>query len=157
LKGICESVGGKLHHVKPHGAMYNQAAKDVALAAAIADAVKAIDPKLVFYGGSGSALVAEAEKIGLRTASEVFADRTYQPDGSLTPRSAADALIKDPRRAVEQALQLVTTQSVTAVTGEKVNLKPDTICIHGDGDHALEFAVAMRQAFSDNGISVEAV
>src|SRR5688572_24711438 len=87
VKGICEALGVKLNHVKPHGALYNQAAKDKSLAEAIAEAVKSIDKNLIFYGLSGSFLISEAEKIGLKTASEVFADRSYQTDGSLTPRT----------------------------------------------------------------------
>src|SRR5580765_180595 len=100
LREICEATGGKLRHVKPHGALYNQAAKDEKLANAIATAVKAVDENLVLFGLSGSIMMDEAEKCGLATASEVFADRTYQPDASLTPRSEANALIKDTDTAV---------------------------------------------------------
>ena len=157
LKGICEASGGKLHHVKPHGALYNQAAKAPDLSNAIARAVKAIDPNLVFYGGSGSFLISEAEKLGLRTASEVFADRTYQADGSLTPRTLPDALITEQSKSVAQALQMVTSGNVTALSGEVVDLEADTICIHGDGEHALEFAVALRAAFEERSIEVRPV
>ncbi len=140
LKGICEDFGTKLHHVKPHGALYNQAAKDAKIAAAIAEAVKQLDENLILYGLSGSYLISEAEKIGLQTASEVFADRTYQPDGSLTPRSEPNALITDVKLSLAQVMQIVDTQTVTAINGEIINLKAETICIHGDGENAVEFA-----------------
>ena len=157
LKGICEASGGSLHHVKPHGALYNQAAKSPELSRAIADAVKAIDTGLIFYGGSGTALISEANECGLRTASEVFADRTYQPDGSLTPRSLPNALIDDPSKAMEQALQMVRLGTVTSLLGQTINIKADTICLHGDGAQALEFAVALRSAFAENNIDVQAL
>jgi 5-oxoprolinase (ATP-hydrolysing) subunit A len=145
LKGICEAFGAKLHHVKPHGALYNQAAKDKILAQAIAESVKSLDKNLILYGLSGSFLISEAEKIGLQTKSEVFADRTYQADGSLTPRILPNALIKNVDDSIEQVLQMVETQTVTATNGETVNLKAETICIHGDGENAVEFAKAIYQ------------
>lgn len=157
LKGVCEALGGRLHHVKPHGALYNQAAKSADLSGAIAKAVSSIDKNLVFYGGSGSCLISEAQKCGLRAASEVFADRTYQADGSLTPRTMPNALITERSRSVEQALQMVTSGIVEALTGEIVSIKADTICIHGDGEHALEFAAALRAAFRDRGIDIQPV
>lgn len=157
LKGICEAHGTTLHHVKPHGALYNQAAKDVNLAEAIAKAVKAIDENLIFYGLSNSFLISEAEKIDLKTASEVFADRTYQADGTLTPRSEPNALIHDTEKAVSQVLQMIKEQSVTAVTGKKVSLKAETVCLHGDGANALEFAAAIHQKLTEKGILIQTV
>jgi UPF0271 protein len=157
LKGICESLNVKLHHVKPHGALYNQAAKNGEMAAAIARAVRAVDPKLIFYGGSGTELVSEAEKYGLITASEVFADRTYQADGSLTPRTRPDALITDENMSIAQAIQMITKGRVDAISGESICVRADTICIHGDGEHALEFAVALRNAFAEHGIAVKSI
>jgi UPF0271 protein len=157
IKGICEASGGQLHHVKPHGALYNQAARSNQLSSAIARAVRSIDPNLVFYGGSGSYLISAANKVGLKTASEVFADRTYQPDGSLTPRTLPDALITDRSESVLQALQMVTSGSVTAISGENLAIKADTLCIHGDGEHALEFAIALRAAFQENDIDVRPI
>lgn len=157
LKGICEASGGSLHHVKPHGALYNQAAKSPELSRAIANAVKAIDAGLIFYGGSGTALLSEANECGLRTASEVFADRTYQTDGSLTSRSRPDALINDRSKAVDQALQMVRSGTVTTLSGETIGIRVDTICLHGDGAHALEFAAALRSAFAENSIDVRAL
>ncbi|CAN5619431.1 5-oxoprolinase subunit PpxA [soil metagenome] len=157
VKGICQAFGGKLHHVKPHGALYNQAAKDASCAAAIAKAVKSIDDNLIFYGLSNSFLISEAEKIGLQTASEVFADRTYQADGSLTPRNETNALIKDSEKAVSQVLQMITKQSVTATNGKNISLKAETVCIHGDGEHALEFAKIINAELKKCDIQIKSV
>ena len=157
LKGICEASGGRLHHVKPHGALYNQAAREKDLAAAIAEAVKAIDANLIFYGLSNSFLISEAERIGLKTASEVFADRTYQPDGTLTPRSEPNALIETVEKSSEQVLKMITAQIVTATSGETISIKADTICIHGDGAYALEFAREVRRNLEENGILIRAI
>jgi 5-oxoprolinase (ATP-hydrolysing) subunit A len=149
LKGVCEAFGAKLHHVKPHGALYNQAAKDKILAAAIANAVKKLDANLILYGLSGSCLISEAEKIGLRTKSEVFADRTYQADGSLTPRNMPDALIKNVDTGIKQVLQMIDKQTVTTTNGEIIKLKAETICIHGDGENAVEFAKSIYQKLNE--------
>ena len=157
LKGMCEAFGGKLHHVKPHGALYNQAARDKNLAEAIAKAVKAIDENLVFYGLANSFLVSEAERIGLKTASEVFADRTYQADGTLTTRSQSNALIESVKKSCEQVLEMITAQTVTAVTGERVTLRADTVCIHGDGAQALEFAREVKRSLEENGVLIHTI
>lgn len=154
LKGICEAAGGKLHHVKPHGALYNQAAKDKTLANAIAKAVQKIDLDLILYGLAGSLLISESEELGLRTASEFFADRTYQTDGSLTPRSEPNSLIDNADDAVLQVLQMISSQTVTAVNGETVPVKAETICIHGDAEHAVEFARIIRNRLTENCIDV---
>ncbi|MCY7374497.1 MAG: LamB/YcsF family protein [Pyrinomonadaceae bacterium] len=155
LKGVCEAFGAKLHHVKPHGALYNCAAKDEATAKAIAEAVKAIDAKLLFYGLANSFLISEAEKLNLKTASEVFADRTYQADGTLTPRTQPDALIETAEKSVAQVLQMIKTQKVTATNSETIQICAETVCIHGDGAHALEFAKTIRQALIDNQIKIQ--
>ena len=157
LKGICEAFGATLHHVKPHGALYNQAANNAEFAAAISKAVKAVDESLILYGLSNSFLISEAEKINLKTASEVFADRTYQADGTLTPRSETNALIYDTDEAVSQVLEMIRELSVTAATGEKVSLKSETVCIHGDGENALRFAAAIHQKLTDEGILIQTV
>ncbi|HXG82392.1 MAG TPA: 5-oxoprolinase subunit PxpA [Pyrinomonadaceae bacterium] len=157
VKGICESLGGRLHHVKPHGALYNQAAKDANLAEAIAKAVKAIDKNLILYGLSNSFLISEAEKIGLKTASEVFADRTYQADGNLTARSEPNALINDSDAAIAQVLQMIQAQTVTTTNGEIVPIKAETICIHGDGANALEFAKAIRRKLIAEKILIQTI
>ena len=157
VKGICEASGGKLHHVKPHGALYNQAAKDKIIAGAIASAVKAIDKNLIFYGLSNSFLISEAESLGLKTASEFFADRTYQADGNLTPRSESNALIKTTEQSIAQVLQMIKSQTVTATNGETISIKAETVCIHGDGANALEFAKNIRQALIDNDIKIQSI
>lgn len=147
MKATVEALGGKLHHVKPHGALYNTAAKSDELAKAIAEATKAVDEKLILYGLANSFLISEAEKIGLKTAAEAFADRTYQSDGSLTPRSQPNALILSVDEVLIQVRQFVEKQSVTCISGGVIALKVDTICIHGDGEHAVEFAKAIWEAF----------
>ncbi len=157
LAAITRALGGRLHHVKPHGALYNSAAQDSKLSAAIALAVKAIDQDLILYGLSGSRLISEADNIDLRTASEVFADRTYQPDGSLTPRSEPNALVQNVESSVAQVLEMVIEQRVTAVNGEKVAISAETVCIHGDGADALGFARTIRQKLSEKGILIQAL
>ncbi|GAB2837890.1 5-oxoprolinase subunit PxpA [Ferruginibacter profundus] len=149
INNVAKKCGAKLHHVKPHGALYNMAAKHVALAKTIAQAVKDFDASLVFYGLSGSVMVDEAGKLGLQTAAEVFADRTYQSDGSLTPRHLSNALLQDKAAVVQQVLQLVHQHKVQAVTGEEIFVKAGTICIHGDGAHAVEFAKAIHQKLNE--------
>ena len=157
MKDVCESLDVELHHVKAHGAMYNQAARDEELAAAIAEAVASVNRRLVLFGLPGSYLISTAEAAGLRSASEAFADRTYQPDGSLTPRTESNALIGDTKQAVEQVLQIIASQTVTATTGETVRIDADTVCIHGDGPHATEFAMKLRRSLEENGVTIKAV
>lgn len=154
LQFICETLGTRVHHVKPHGALYNQAAKDRELARAIADAVLNFDRGLVFYGLSGSCMISEAEAAGLKTSSEVFADRTYSSDGNLTPRSEADALITDAAAAISNVLEMVEKQSVTALSGETIPIKAETICIHGDGATAANLARSIREALEHNSIDI---
>ena len=157
LNTIAVAAGAKLHHVKPHGALYNMAAKDAALAYAIATAVKDTDTRLIFYGLSGSAMIGEANKIGLRTACEVFADRTYQPDGSLTARSQANALITDAEMAIQQVLMMINEKKVTATNGVIISIQPDTLCIHGDGKHAIEFAKELNNSLQKAGIIIKKI
>ncbi|SHF35004.1 LamB/YcsF family protein [Vibrio gazogenes] len=152
LHGFVRAAGGHLHHVKPHGALYNMAAQDALLAGAIARAVKDIDPTLVLYGLSGSALIRAAESEGLRVAHEVFADRTYQPDGTLTPRDRPDALIDHDDAALNQVLDMVCQGKVRATDGQWVEIQADTICIHGDGAHALEFAAKIHQTLQSSAV-----
>ncbi|REJ78701.1 MAG: LamB/YcsF family protein [Acidobacteria bacterium] len=156
LKGICESLGGRLHHVKPHGALYNRAARDAEAASAISEAVSAIDGGLFVYGLAGSYLVSEGEKVGLRTTSEVFADRTYLNHGSLTPRSRPDALVESVEEAADRALKMAVEGTVASVEGSEILVRAETICIHGDGPNALEFAKAIRRSLDGNGIEVKA-
>lgn len=151
-----KELGAALHHVKPHGALYNQSVKDKTIAAAIAKAVYDFDSSLVMFGLSGSVSITEAAKLGLTTAHEVFADRTYEDDGSLTPRSQPNALIKDEQTSLRQVLQMINTQTVTSVTGKIIMLKADTICIHGDGSNALAFAKTISSALKQAHIDIKA-
>lgn len=151
---LVRAAGGSLHHVKPHGALYNMAARDQELAYIIAHAVLDFNPALMVYGLSGSHSIRQAAGLGLKTASEVFADRSYQPNGMLTPRSQPGALIPDAASCIEQVLQMVRTGQVRATDGSLVSIQAETVCLHGDGDHAVEFARELRQVFSENEIGV---
>jgi UPF0271 protein len=157
LQGFVAAAGARMQHVKPHGALYNAAAVEVGLAEAIAGAVRDVDPELILFGLSGSDLIAAGEKAGLRTASEAFADRTYQSDGSLTSRREPGALIDNQDRAVAQAVRMVTEGKVASQQGEDVDLRVDTICIHGDGPHALEFAQMIRTRLLESDIDVKPI
>jgi UPF0271 protein len=125
------------------------------LAEAIAKAIYKINPELILYGLSGSELMKAGDKFGLKTANEVFADRTYQRDGTLTPRHEEDALIKDEKTAIAQVIKIVLDQKVITHSGHEVPIAADTICIHGDGEHAVEFAKKINKALQDNGIEVK--
>lgn len=142
---VADSFGEKINHVKPHGALYNMSAKDALIANIIAKAVNDFDSNLILYGLSGSHSISEANTIGLKTASEVFADRTYQDNGSLTPRSKPNALINDAEKVTQQVLQMIKDGAVTTVSGKSIPIKAETICIHGDGEHAVEFAKAIHK------------
>lgn len=155
LQQIVQEMGAKLHHVKPHGALYNMSARDALMADTIAKAVYAIDPSLCMFGLSGSYAISEARQTGLSTASEVFADRTYQPDGSLTPRTQPNALIASEEESLRQVLQMIKENEVTAVNGEKVPIEAQTICIHGDGEHAVVFAKNIFHTLRKNGIAIK--
>jgi len=156
LQAVAHASGAALHHVKPHGALYNMAAKDPELAFVIAHAVLDFNPALILYGLSGSASIAQARALGLATASEVFADRSYQPDGSLTPRSQSGALIGDTQKCLEQVWDMIQKKSVRAVDGAVVPIVAETICLHGDGEHAVEFAGAVRAFLLKKKIAVQA-
>lgn len=149
INEIVKKNNAKLHHVKPHGALYNMAAKDAALANVIAQAVKDFDASLMYYGLSGSVMIIEAEKLGLKTANEVFADRTYQANGALTARSQPNALLHDKDALIKQVLKIIQQNKVTATSGEEIFILADTICIHGDGIHAVEFAKAIHQLINE--------
>lgn len=157
LYGFVKAAGGRMRHVKPHGALYNMAAKRQDLAEAIAEAIYQVDPELILFGLSGSELVFAGEKIGLITAHEVFADRTYQIDGSLTPRKEPNALITDEQQAVAQVVRMVKEGTVLSQQGQDIAIKADTVCIHGDGAHALEFACKIREFLAQASITVQAV
>lgn len=157
LHAVAASQGGTIHHVKPHGALYNMAAKDPALAEAIAKAVYDVSPKLILFGLAGSELITAGKRIGLPIANEVFADRTYTNEGTLTPRRNDNALITSDEAALTQVLQMVKTQTVTATTGEIVHLQADTICLHGDGEKAVVFAKMIYEVLKAEGIHIQAI
>lgn len=156
LAAIARAEGGVMRHVKPHGMLYNQAAKDPQLADAIAKAVYACDPALILVGLAGSELVRAGERYGLVTRQEVFADRGYQADGSLVPRTQPGALIEDEDQSLAQTLGMVETGRVKSITGEWTSVVAQTVCIHGDGEHALAFARRLRSAFEARRITIVA-
>jgi UPF0271 protein len=156
LQAVVRAEGGRLHHLKPHGALYNMAATNAALAEAIAEAVYKVQPELVLYGLAGSELTKASEKLGLRTAHEVFADRTYQANGTLTPRRQTDALITSADAAIAQVLRLVQSGVVRTQQGPEVAVRADTVCLHGDGAHALEFAQRLHLELRAAGVRLQA-
>ena len=156
LAGIAGEQGARLAHVKPHGALYNMAARDPLLADAIARAVRDADPNLMLSGLSGSALPAAGEAIGLRVLHEAFAERRYEADGTLTPRSHPDAVIHALDDALAQVRSLVRDGCVTARTGERIVLRADTLCLHGDRPDAAAFARAVRDALLADGVEIAA-
>lgn len=156
LAAIARAEGGKMVHVKPHGMLYNQAATDPALADAIARAVHSVDPTLKLVGLAGSELIRAGARLGLATSQEVFADRRYQSSGNLVPRSQPDALIESDELALQQTLMMVQQQTVVSREGVAVPVQADTVCLHGDGEHALAFARSLREAFRQQNIQVSA-
>jgi len=156
LAEIAAKNNCKLHHVKPHGALYNMAAKDEELSAAICKAIKETDASPLVYALSGSKLISVAAALGLSTCSEVFSDRTYQPDGSLTPRSMPNALLQTEDAVIKQVLQILLNKNVTTSDGKTIPLKADTICVHGDGAHAVEFVKAIHDTLKANNIILQA-
>lgn len=154
LQGFAKTFGATLQHVKPHGALYNMAAGNTVLAEAIANAIYDIDPTLILFGLAGSELIKAGDAIGLKTASEVFADRSYQEDGSLTPRSLPGAMITDEEQSMAQVLRMVKEGVVTTLSGKEIEVKADTICVHGDGPKALAFTQKIRTELEAAGITV---
>lgn len=152
VKALCDAEGVSLSYVKPHGALYNQAAKDESLAALITLTIKQFDPSLKLMGLSGSLMLKVAQQHGLGIISEVFADRHYLADGSLVPRSRADALVDNDEEAISQVLQMVLQGSVPTVDGQDVAIQADSICLHGDGEHAISFAEKIRKALTEKQI-----
>ena len=157
LAGFTQALGGRLSHVKAHGALYNMAAKDFSLSEAIARAVHDIDRDLVLFGLAGSETIRAAQSVGLRAAGEVFADRTYQDDGSLTPRGRPNAMIEDLDAAVAQVKRMVNEGVVRSTCGNDVRVQADTLCIHGDQPGALAFVQRIRAELERDGIAVAAL
>ena len=157
LQAFCHATGARMHHVKPHGQLYNHAAIDSESAAALAQAVRDVDPKLVLVGLANSALVDEGRKLGLVTAEEFFADRNYTDEGLLVSRKLPDAVIDDEDFAVARVVRAVKEGTIESASGKLITVKPDTICIHGDNAHALEFAGKIRTALTEAGVEVKPV
>jgi 5-oxoprolinase (ATP-hydrolysing) subunit A len=144
----------KLHHVKPHGALYNMSAADRVIADAICKAVQHFDDSLFLYGLGGSELIKAANDIGLKTCNEVFSDRTYQENGMLTPRTEQNALIENTAQSLKQVLQMVEEGCVTAASGRIIPIKAETICIHGDGKHAVSLAEIIHETLKQRHVFI---
>ncbi|MBI2833268.1 MAG: LamB/YcsF family protein [Acidobacteria bacterium] len=157
LAAIAASEGLRLQHVKAHGALYNMAGKDRDLAGAIARAVRSVDASLIVVGLSGSEMLTGARAEGLRVASEVFADRAYDPDGSLTARRTPGSVIHDPTRVVERAIRMVRDRAVVTTDGSTVPLVADTICVHGDTPGAADLVERLRAGLERAGIAVKPI
>lgn len=157
LEGFCKVHQTRINHVKPHGALYNMGAKNKAIAKAIAKAVYDFDSTIVLVGLSNSLLISEAQAIGLKTASEVFADRRYEDNGQLVSRKEPDAVITDSDEALKQVLKMVTENKVISRNGKEIDLETDTICVHGDGKHALEFIEQIRKKLTKEGIDIQSL
>ena len=155
LIAIARGEGGKLHHVKPHGALYNMAARDPAMALTIARAIADLDADLVLVGLAGSELVRAGSILGLRVAHEIFADRTYQSNGLLTPRDQPDALINNEEQALAQIHEMVVHRRIKTTGGDTVPVQADTLCLHGDGAHALSFARATHEFLTRHHVKIQ--
>jgi len=157
LNKIVKTFGTRIHHIKPHGALYNMAARDSKMARTIAAAVKSVDSKFILYGLSGSKLISEANAINLKNAAETFADRSYQNDGSLTSRSLPGSLIENTDDCLSQVLQMVVQGKVTTIHKDSIPIRVETICIHGDGTHAVIFAEQIRNTLIKNKINIQTI
>lgn len=156
LRAFCDEVGVPLHHVKPHGALYNMAAKDRPLADALCRAVQKAAPGAILLALSGSEMETAARAIGLPVACEVFADRGYRPDGTLVPRGTPGAMIEDETQAIARVVRMAREGEVTACDGSQVELRADSVCVHGDGPKALAFVEKLREALPADGITLRA-
>jgi UPF0271 protein len=154
LAAFVHAQGQRLHHVKPHGALYNMAAKDAGLAEAIANAVRDFDPQLILVGLAGSALPHAGAQLGLVVAHEAFADRRYRADGSLMPRREEGAVLEDVDAAVAQAVQIATHGNASTRDGRLVDIRADTICVHGDRPNAAIFARRLNAALKNAGVGI---
>lgn len=154
MLGCARAVGTAIHHVKPHGALYTMAAGNRELAEAVAQAVYDVDPKLILFGLSGSESIKAGRAKGLKVFNEVFADRTYQANGTLTPRTEENALIYKQQDAVDQVVHMVRKGKVMTLQGTEISIQADTVCLHGDNPDAIRFAIKINQALRDQEIAV---
>lgn len=157
LDAFCKSAGIRLQHVKPHGALYNMAAKDAALARAICEGIYAYNPALILLGLANSQMIAAAKEIGLPYAEEVFADRAYEDDGTLVARTKPGAMIHDEDEAVSRVITMIKKHSVTSISGKEIEICPDSVCVHGDSEKALLFVKKIRSALENEGISIKPI
>ncbi len=154
LAAFCVGNGARLRYVKPHGALYNRAATEAPVARAIVRAIRSVDPELMLLGLDGSALIAEAESEGVRAAREAFVDRAYLADGRLVPRGQPGAVLDDVAAVVERAVRMVTERFVIAIDGTRRIVRPDSLCVHGDGPHAVAIVRALRERLEAIGIDI---
>lgn len=154
LSAFCKAAGVPLVHVKPHGALYNMAGKDYALAKAICEGILEVDDRLILLALSGSQMLKAAKDTGLRAASEVFADRAYEEDGSLVVRTKPGAMITDENEAIRRVIRMAKEGRVTTITGKDISIKADSVCVHGDNAKALEFVNKIRAALTAEEIRI---
>lgn len=154
LEGFCRSNGMKLQHVKPHGALYNMAAKDYELSRGICEAVCEFDPNLIVLALSGGELAHAAKDMGLKTALEVFADRAYEEDGTLVNRRKEGSMITDEKEAIARVVRMIKEKKVTAITGKDIPIQADSVCVHGDGVKALAFVEKIRKTLTEEGVEI---
>jgi 5-oxoprolinase (ATP-hydrolysing) subunit A len=157
IKSMAESAGGRLSHVKPHGALYNSAAADFEMAIVIARAIKEIDSSLTLMGLSGSQLIRAAEEIGLVSASEVFGDRAYNDDGSLVSRDLPGAVLHETKEVIDRVVKMIEEGKVETISGKTIPIKAETICIHGDNEMALEFVRTLSSVLRERGIMLKSI
>lgn len=155
LGAFCKAKGVKMAHVKPHGALYNMAAKDAALAEAVVGAIRDYDDSLILLALANSGMTKAAERMGLAYANEVFADRAYEPDGTLVARTKTGAMIEDEDQAIARVIRMVKVGKVTAIDGSEVTIQADSVCVHGDGAKALLFVKKIREALLQENIDVK--
>ncbi len=157
LNAFCKANKVKMNHVKPHGAMYNMAAKDKKLALAIAEGIAQVDDSLILLGLSGSELLKAAKELGLKCANEVFADRAYEEDGSLLARTKPGAVISNEEEVIERVIGMIKNGKVKAITGKEIEIKPDSVCVHGDNPKALNFVKIIHERLIQENIKIEAL
>ncbi len=157
LKAFTHAAGIPLQHVKPHGAFYNMAAVNNDLAEAICRGIYEVNPELILLGLAGSAHIRAAEKVGLRAASEVFADRGYMEDGTLVPRKMPGAMIHDRKQAIARTVRMVKEGCVETVTGKVIPIRADSICVHGDNPDAIGFVKEIRETLENEGVTVTSI
>jgi 5-oxoprolinase (ATP-hydrolysing) subunit A len=156
FRALARSLGAEMNHVKPHGALYNMAVRDPQLSDAIVRAICAVDPKAILFAPDDTELLRAAQEYRLAVALEVFADRNYMPDGTLVPRSSPDAFVRDPAEAVERIVRMLRENRVRAIGGSDVEVKAETICVHGDNPEAVTFVRKLRERLEQEGVTIAA-